>query len=197
MKDYIILSDVHCNLKRCQSVCLDNPNAEIIQIGDLGAGFLHASVFNDILPANFRWFRGNHDSPSECPKINGWLGDFGEYNGMFFVGGADSIDKHHRIEGVSWWPDEELSYATCGLVLEAWKRSHCEIILSHDAPQHMRRWFYGIKDSTRTSQLLQAMLEIRKPKVWISGHHHRSVHRKILDISYHSLGIEEIYKLRI
>ncbi|MFZ2238020.1 MAG: hypothetical protein WAV90_00595 [Gordonia amarae] len=47
------------------------------------------------------------------------------------LGGAHSVDKHRRIEGRSWWPEEHLTEAE---VQAAISPGPVDVIVSHDAP---------------------------------------------------------------
>ena len=74
-------------------------------VGDLGIGFPNQDP--PVIPAHFRFIRGNHDNPEVCRQHPNYLGEYGflQNPDLFFVGGADSIDKSHRTPGGDWWPD--------------------------------------------------------------------------------------------
>lgn len=94
-------------------------------------------------------------------------------------GGADSIDKMFRTEGVSWWSDETITdddvlnfkdnLARCGKV---------DIMLSHDAPASIipaMRVFSQINGycSISVSQMkLEEILYLANPAKWYFGHWH-------------------------
>ena len=144
---------------------------ESIQIGDMGIGFPHITL----PPSNgHKFFRGNHDSPLACRAHPNYLGDWGydADKGLFWFAGADSIDKHLRREGVSWWRDEELSIAECERALEMYEQMKPRVVLSHDGPQDFIEAGFAIHDRSRTRQALQAAYELWQPDVWIYGHHH-------------------------
>jgi hypothetical protein len=46
------------------------------------------------------------------------------------LGGANSIDRHHRTAGEDWWPEESLKEAD----LAALGSEHADVLLGHDAP---------------------------------------------------------------
>jgi hypothetical protein len=96
-----------------------------------------------------------------------------ENRDIFFVSGAKSIDQFDRIEGKSWWANEELSYSQATACLDAWLRSDKDIIVSHDTTQKFVEQFMLIYDRSITRSLLQSMVDARKPKMIIFGHHHR------------------------
>jgi hypothetical protein len=55
---------------------------------------------------------------------------------IFTFGGAHSVDKIHRVQGISWWPEEEPSYAETSYALENLEKhgNKVDIIISHTAP---------------------------------------------------------------
>ena len=188
----IALSDVHGNVRRCRDVANKNPDRIIIQIGDLGVGFMPREIIES-LPSNFYFFCGNHDNRTEANSLRNCIGDFGEMNGFFFVSGADSIDKEDRIENVNWWANEELNYEQASQCLEKWEKSKCQILLSHDLPQRAMEAAFGYKEKCLTRNLLQSMIDARKPSMIIYGHHHKHKRFRGEGIEYVGLGIDETY----
>ena len=164
-----IIGDVHGRIADYQKLAASA--SESIQISDMGLGFRGIS-----LPPSpiHKFFRGNHDSPQACRDHPNYMGDWGydEVNGLFWFGGADSIDKHMRREGVSWWRDEELSVAQFNEALDFYERVKPRVVLSHDGPQAFIETGFGIRDRSRTLQALQAAYELWQPRVWVFGHHH-------------------------
>lgn len=172
----ILLGDIHCDLKIAERLCKKYPAQTIVQLGDCGVGFAPLSLFEQ-LPVNFKFFRGNHDNPALCKQLPHYLGDFGEFSidnkKIFVVGGADSIDKHLRVEGRDWWADEELDYKQCKACLDAWEASDAEILITHDAPQFLVENYFLIYDRSITRLLLEQIHLIRKPKAHYFGHWHK------------------------
>lgn len=194
---FIFIGDIHGNLIHCLKVCNKNPDATIVAIGDIGVGFVPTEIFSK-MPNNFRFFVGNHDNRQLARTLDANLGDFGEYNSkFFFVSGADSIDKERRIEGVNWWNDEELSYDQGNACLDMWKESKCQILVCHDCPQSIAQYNHLIYDQSKTRQLLQCMIEARKPKMVIYGHHHRSNLFEYDGIKVKQLGIDECFEMTL
>ena len=190
---YIFIGDVHGNLIHCLKTSEKNPDATIVQIGDYGVGFIPLDVFMR-LPKNFKFFPGNHDCRTLCHNLPHCLGDYGDVDGkFFFVSGADSIDKDQRVEGVSWWADEELTYKQAEHAFDLWVKSKAQVLVSHDCPQMIAQYNHLIYDSTLTRQLLNRMIEARKPKIIIYGHHHKSCHFDYEGITIKALGIDECW----
>ena len=197
---FVFLGDVHGNMQHCLHVAQTNTRAVIVQVGDMGVGFRELKDISvlDLLPPNFKFFVGNHDNRQLANTSSVCLGDFGEYlEKIFFVSGANSIDKEDRIEGISWWADEELSYKQGVDCLDLWEKSQTKILVSHDCPQSIAEGYKDIYDKSSTRSLLQQMIEVRKPEMIVCGHHHYS-HRLIHDgIQYIGLDINEAFLLDI
>lgn len=194
---FVFLGDVHNNLNHCYNVCQANLDSTIVQVGDYGVGFVPLDVLRR-MSSNFKFFVGNHDHRELAKTLPHCLGDYGEYEGkFFFVSGANSIDRDQRIEGVSWWPDEELSYAQAEDCLEKWDASKVDVLVAHDVPQSFAEGYMLIYDKALTRNLLQSMIEVRKPKLFIHGHHHKSNQLTFNGIKVVSLGIKECFSIDI
>lgn len=208
----VFLGDVHGDLDRCREVCAHFPDVPVIQLGDLAVGTAEMTrtaggiliptrqislSLLDTMPSNFFFFPGNHDNRQVSLASSKCLGNFGEFNGCFFVSGAFSVDRDTRIEGVDWWSDEELSILEGYQAVEAWKKSRCEVLISHEGPREILYEMFRISDKTRTSQLLQALLEARRPRLWIFGHHHRSIKFTEGKTTFICLAIGEAFRMAI
>jgi Icc-related predicted phosphoesterase len=140
------------------------------------------------------------------------LGDFGtaEIDGrkIFYVSGAWSIDRAYRIEGVSWWPDEELSVVELNNAIDLYTQEKPEIMITHDGPSPATTWILnrfmltsenGYREQspapTRTGHALSAMFEIHQPKIWIFGHWHYSWIKKIKGTVFVCLNELEMQRL--
>lgn len=173
----IILGDVHGDIGICRRTCGNFPDEDIVQLGDFGIGFFDEEEQKSAkgLPANFNFFCGNHDDRVAAKEYPSYLGDFGIYKDIFFVCGADSIDKNYRVEGLSWWRYEELNAGECNQVLNLWQKSTSTTLITHDCSQFFVEKYFSIKDKSTTRNLLDEMYKIRKPRLHIFGHHHRSI----------------------
>jgi predicted phosphodiesterase len=191
----IILSDVHADWHRVEEVCRLWPYQTVVQLGDLGIGFLDTQFVLNHTPKNFRFFVGNHDNRTLANTMPMCLGDFGEFQNIFFVSGAKSIDASSRIEGRDWWANEELSYRQSTDCLAAWKASDKDIIVSHDTTQSFVEKYCLIYDRSITRSLLQMMIEARKPKMIVFGHHHRRYEITHDGIQYRGLPINATMQL--
>ncbi len=163
----VIIGDIHGEFDLCSQIAYANPDEKCIQIGDFGFGFRLFPEF----PSNLYFIRGNHDAPEACQQHPKYLGDFGFDGEIFWVGGADSIDRHLRIEGKTWWRDEQLSYTEFLRCIDLFAEKKPRIVISHDGPQSIINQMFGIKDASATRAALQAMLDTHRPDLWIFGHH--------------------------
>lgn len=93
-------------------------------------------------------------------------------------GGANSIDKYRRTEGVSWWADEEITKENVvELLSNAGDNTHLDIMLTHDCPAKMTKQvalFSGvngaeISNSQKMLDIIDNSLKIDK---WYFGHWH-------------------------
>lgn len=187
-----IIGDVHCHIPMYVRIATEVENS--IQIGDMGIGLISEETKKiaelPVLPGH-KFFRGNHDNPALCKIHPNYLGDFGAYGDkIFFMAGADSIDKAKRIMGVSWWPDEQLNYRTGIDALELYENMMPEVVLTHDAPYVaanalLNRFIIpGVSElkevfTNSTQEILQQMWNIHQPKLWIFGHYHVNWEKKI------------------
>ena len=185
-----IIGDVHGRTKSYQKWLRNNldPDSRSVQIGDMGLGFAGVGLpapGQPPLGASHKFFRGNHDSPERCRAHKNYLGDFGYLpdDRLFWCAGAYSIDRDRRIEGISWWADEELSYRELEKAIDLYALMKPRFVLSHEAPEKASKVllydlvgpYFSMKlecAGSRTAQALQIMLDIHKPEKWVFGHYH-------------------------
>ena len=206
MNRYAFLGDVHGDIGFCRNFAKQHSDRQVIQIGDLGVGTStsngggydeHATIVAgwlpprvvESLPSNFKFFVGNHDNRSEAIKLKNCLGNYGRYQDFFFVSGASSYDKACRIMGQSWWPDEELSYEQADEAIALWEKDTSKMLVCHDCPHSIAWNEYGMRETTFTRKMLQAMIEARKPEIIIYGHHHKTIRGNNNGIRYYGLPI--------
>ena len=181
------IGDVHGKFNRCRDIIRDCPAS--IQVGDMGVGFglilgdelkpMANPPFNSMSKGNHRFIRGNHDNPEVCKRHKFWIPDGTVENDMMFIGGADSIDKGFRIEGVSWWRDEQLSQKEFEKIIDVYLTVKPRIMVTHDCPQYIAANFLYNHDpemleKTTTRNALHAMWFLHKPEIWVFGHWHKS-----------------------
>lgn len=200
-------------------------NAYIVQVGDFGIGFLHPqkeknklSILNEVLrKRNIQMYaiRGNHDDPSFFRLINNpyelsnitLLPYYSEINlagkNILLVGGAVSVDRIFRKEGVSWWRDETFVFD------ENFLYQQYDIVVTHSRPMESGL-FLGFKnigaflqeDKSLEKSLKQEGELISKlyDKVkgvpnWYFGHFHESSESHFNGTKFKALGIDEFDRL--
>jgi hypothetical protein len=161
---------------------------ESIQVGDFGAGFKplptiigQTGLFET---SRHKFIRGNHDNPAICQESHNWIADgdvrtIGNFTAML-IGGALSIDRDNRIEGVSWWRDEENTMDAMYKFMDTYEATKPDIMITHDCPETIAAKLFNnriggkIDYPSRTRQAFEAFFGIHQPKVWIFGHWHMS-----------------------
>lgn len=176
-----IIGDVHGHFASYHN--LIKKAQHTVQIGDFGFDY---TTLNKVDSERHRILPGNHDN---YDKINGWphfLGKYGTHHvpgfgDIFFVRGGFSIDRHLRIEGVSWWQDEELSMIDAHMALDAYSRVKPRFMITHTCPVTVIPYVSMSSRiiPSRTSQLLEQMFAVHKPSRWVFGHFHRSFDKTI------------------
>lgn len=189
------IGDVHGKFSGYKRIIEDCPAS--IQVGDMGVGFLRTQgprvgeeygnpPHYAMVRGNHRFIRGNHDSPEACARHSQWIPDGTIEDGMMFIGGALSIDRASRIEGYSWWQDEELSIAALTDLVDKYIETRPRVMVTHECPEEVaaeinRQLTWGGKldprFASRTRQALQSMWSAHSPELWIFGHWHHSFDR--------------------
>ena len=90
-----------------------------------------------------------------------------------FFGGAESTDKLHRTEGISWWPEETPTRQEFEKFFEEMEESRPEVVITHDAPICIEIDRID-RDTNPTPRNLQNVLDHcdHTPASWYFGHHH-------------------------
>lgn len=202
---------------------LDIRDCILISVGDWGYGFSSSptrdyenqKMLNEFfVERNIQCYviRGNHDDPvawkgkSRIVFSNlEFLEDYTvkEFNGekFLFVGGAVSIDRRLRKEGVSYWIDEVFK-------LDESKVSECDVLVVHTAPswigpfdkEGLSGWCE--KDPTLWDECLEErrnmnkLFKLAKPKRSYHGHFHISTVVDFDDCWARILNEFEIYEHR-
>lgn len=196
MKTIRFIGDIHGKWNQYAEVLqIGDPYDESIQVGDFGWGFSESveetnMVNSHMMNGKHRFIRGNHDNPAICKDHPNWIIDGMRENGIFFVGGAFSIDRGNRIDGVNWWPDEELSYQDLDEMIVLYEEYKPDIVVTHDCPDsiglsifpHMRQTV--IQSRTRNAFDTMFHHTNHKPRAWIFGHHHISVNKDIMGTKF-------------
>jgi len=102
-------------------------------------------------------------------------GAFVELDGIghVFCGGANSTDRFRRVEGESWWPDEEPTAADYTRFYDTIQLMKPEVIVTHEAPQIVPLYKTRRYEDTVSHNLQRVFtLSEHRPARWYFGHHH-------------------------
>lgn len=172
----------------------------VVQIGDFGHGFFDpgtAADTQDFFRENMGtcgFIRGNHDDPEICRMMPGWIPD-GHHDpawDIMFVGGAYSVDRHLRTEGLDWWADEECSITELNGIVDRYAAVKPRIMVTHDAPSAAIEAVFPnvrlFRPLSRTVQTFNSMFEVHCPDTWFFGHWHHSASAVVNGTRFQCLG---------
>ena len=189
------IGDIHGKIG--EYLALTDSCEQSVQVGDFGYGFIDIPE----IPPQHRFIRGNHDNPSLVKQSPNWIPDGTREGNILYIGGAWSIDQSYRIEGKSWWVDEQCSYEELDRFLTEAYSNPPQIVVSHDCPGLAVPYLFG-KESiqTRTGQALSALWQMYKPKLWLHGHWHNDIVKEINgtrficlnELSYIDIDLEKV-----
>lgn len=195
MEKILIIGDVHGKIDNYWKI-INNTKLPSIQVGDFGFKKHHEWHLKNIDSSKHKINFGNHDDYTFLEEKHS-LSDYSINDKYMSVRGADSIDKGYRIEGVDWWSNEELDYFQMQNAIDLYIENKPNIMITHDCPQCIREYLFGIFDKSITSNGLGAMFEYHKPKVWVFGHHHISKDVNIMGTRFICLGELETIELDV
>lgn len=118
---------------------------------------------------------------------------------VLFMGGALSVDKETRIIGLDWFPQELIPYSEFYRLQEE-GLDRVDIVISHTCPLEFNHkvdlelrkrpdyklWSYKFMDCSQ--QVLSAILEEYRPKLWYFGHFHITVSGVYDDTKWYCLN---------
>jgi len=203
------IGDVHGKFTPYKNIIKDVPVS--MQVGDMGVGFFREDYISgqripetnppfDVMErGDHTYIRGNHDNPAVCRRQKHWIPDGTMKNNVFCVGGAVSIDKEYRVEGLTWWPDEELSHQELLTVYDDYVKLKPRYVMTHETPSCISDMF-GLRKypiMSNTPKALEYMWEEHKPDVWVFGHWHLSFDRVIMGTRFICLNELEYIDLEI
>lgn len=188
-KKILFIGDVHGKWDQYARILEIYHPEHSVQVGDFGIGFANEEPEHleqvryamDNFGSDNRYIRGNHDNPQACADDPRWIPDatYDEETGIFYLGGALSIDRAWRIEGSTWWANEELSYDALFQAIDLYEQAKPRIVVSHEVPESVVHlffnWYQKEQFTSRTRHALDSMRTIHEPEIHIFGHWHHSV----------------------
>lgn len=124
-----------------------------------GLRFVTSHIY--FIPRGFRWNWGGLE----------WMG----------VGGAHSVDRKWRTEGVDWWPTELITQDQFDSIRAGvGKRGPVDVMITHDAPLGAAIPFRGepmfdpaeILLSQLHRKRMQEIVDVAQPGLLVHGHYH-------------------------
>jgi len=110
---------------------------------------------------------------------------------FFCFGGAESTDKHLRIEGKNWWSQETATMEEINRALDSLEnKSFVDIILTHTLPNDLVPFWR--KTKCPTSSFLQHIFETMNWNNWFCGHFHMNEKFEIVGVEILYNNIKEI-----
>lgn len=112
------------------------------------------------------------------------------------LGGAVSVDRSVRAEGVNWWPEETFSGDDIATAIEG---GPADVMLCHDAPGEVHMDFgtpphfmdpSDILRSDAHRDQLQTVVDRVQPELLIHGHYHRVVRQETARGRRRILGLD-------
>lgn len=171
------IGDIHGKITQYRSL-ISTVNKSV-QVGDYGVGFMSEfgrGYIGGSDNPDHRFIRGNHDNLSIAKDRKGFIADGTIEDHVMYIGGALSIDKAMRTEGVSWWADEELTYKQWEGIIQKAVNNKPTVMVTHDCPESIIEWVFPtalpIKSVTQAG--LDSIYHQVVPKLWIFGHWHTS-----------------------
>lgn len=188
----------------------------IVQLGDFGIwpgmdGACYLRDVEHVLHAEGAglWFvDGNHEDFTQFAKFRKagdgrarvgrsgrvWhlpRGHRWEWHGRTWLacGGGVSLDRAGRTEGVSWWPEEEITAEQEAAITGG---GQVDVLVSHDCPAGVRHAFppppswWALRDLARSDahrERLQRIVDATQPAHVLHGHLHRP-YRRVCDFGY-------------
>lgn len=186
-----------------------NENDYIIVLGDMGLFWRNDRKDADIFIRDFEercnfnlyFIDGNHENfkiLNSLPIDENGMGHISDhikhlrrgchYNidgkDILSVGGADSVDKFRRVEGLSWWREEEITSKE----IEAIAADHYDYVLSHSCPlsifEENKVYLCTLgnivddndEEFKKTNIQLENLLQKIDFNHWYFGHYHVDLH---------------------
>ena len=216
----LVVGDLHSSWGALNTL-INRKNPDVIlQVGDFGwwphfhgKTGLGKGIFDQFGIKNhdtkIYWIGGNHENWNDLNCITDFtpieiqdnitycpFGTVLEIDGKTILccGGAESIDKEHRTEGLSWWKNEVITQKEMDNLPDC----DIDIVISHTIPRSFFdhagwNWLNSRKNDPSTFAL-QLILTKYRPKKWFSGHFHTFFQKNIDGCKWTSLAMPALWE---
>lgn len=211
----LVVGDVHANFAALQAVIVHTKAQQVLQVGDFGYwpniqqfqlpknGFTGANG----KPVPVHFCDGNHEDHHSLAKLlatgttevaphvfyqpRGSVLVLEDGRRVLFAGGAQSADRHLRVENESWFEEELLTQQE----VLAFPPAPIDIVISHAAPASVKLPPFTLTDKqTDPSRLaLDMILSLYAPKLWCFGHYHEAFTQNVQGCSFVALSPVDNY----
>jgi len=202
MKKILITGDVHADFGRLNALINRKKPDIVICCGDFGYWPRYQKYdFSNIMPqgAKIYWIDGNHEDhwalrdrttdeivKDVIYKPRGSTMKLDDGRNILFMGGADSIDKMHRTEGVSWFREEIIQQKDLYDLTD----EKVDIFITHTCPEELvydLRKGYPEKSNEPSNIALSQLWKQYKPELWIFGHWHQAKEGTMMGTKWYAL----------
>ena len=203
-KKVIVTGDIHNEFHQLNILINKKRPDLVICCGDFGywPGKQWAQELEEIKTkgAKILWCDGNHEdhwalrdrvtdelAPNVIYMPRGSTYTLPDGRVMMFMGGADSIDKHMRIEGSTWFREEVIQqrdlYDLPDIKVDIFITHTCPVELLNDLLKYDLR-----KNSDPSNKALTELWKRYKPDLWFFGHWHKSLEGMLSSTKWYSLS---------
>ena len=188
--EIMIAGDIHARFHMLNDFLNKHNKTKIIlQCGDFGFwprfdGFKYGlQLIKNRRKTKIFWCDGNHEDHDVIDKLEeteiapnifymprGSTLLLPDGRNVLFIGGALSIDKKYRTQGVDWFPQETISQKNIYDLPD----EKVDIVISHTAPSSFELidWHLDYEEDP-SRKALDSVLEKYKPSLWYFGHMHK------------------------
>jgi len=185
------VGDVHHDPSKLENILRKLPDSvsAVIQVGDLEAfpnKFGLPMVPWRPMPKPVRFICGNHhyypdtrdlERPTEIlPTFifmpRGWVEEIEGRKIAFLGGGQTFMDASTRIEGVDWWPEEEVVSEADVARFASLDPGDVDILVTHVPPAYVSYAMTGDRAMISSERVEQVWRHLGEPEL-ICGHMHR------------------------
>lgn len=116
------------------------------------------------------------------------------------LGGATSVDRSVRRQGVSWWPEERITVGDVARLHHNLQGGRVDVLVTHDAPAEAllplgdRSWIpeAELRDAAVSRRLLSNAVDVASPQLLLHGHYHQRCDRQAVStagVPYRAVGL--------